>query len=318
MKRRRKAWRCRPARRMAGRRGWTGRRASPCDRPAPRPPRAARPRSIAVTEVETLLADPYAFYARRVLGLRALDPLDADVGAADYGNLVHAAMARFIQGLGVWPGEAAAAALFRDAATAALEAAGARPGLAAFWRPRLARIGSFAVAAEAELRQVTTKSQVELKGELKLLGGQVRLTARADRIDVLPNGKLAILDYKTGSVPSAKQVREGHKPQLVLEAAMVARGGFPTVTGDAGRLDYWRLTGGPTPGEVTTVCDNAQEIADLAEAALEEVQALAQRFLLGEAPFLAWPHPGREPAGDDYDHLSRRAEWAGAEDAAEG
>jgi ATP-dependent helicase/nuclease subunit B len=303
--------------------GWAARldrpeRVTPCDRPAPRPPVAARPRSIAVTEVETLLADPYAFYPRRVLGLRALDPLDADVGASDYGNLVHAAMARFIQGLGTWPGEAKAAALFREAAAAALAEAGARPGLAAFWRPRLDRIGGFAVTAEAELRQVTTKSQVELAGKLTLLNDRVTLTARADRIDALPDGSLAILDYKTGSVPNPKQVREGHKPQLVLEAAIVAQGGFSGIAGAVGRLDYWKLTGGPTPGEITTVCDNAQEIADLAGAALEEVQALAERFLLGGAPFLAWPHPGREPAGDDYDHLSRRAEWAGAEDAAEG
>ena len=65
-----------------------------------------------MTEVETLLADPYAFYARRVLGLRPVDPLDAEVGASDYGNLVHAAMARFIRRLaaGPWPGPDAARA----------------------------------------------------------------------------------------------------------------------------------------------------------------------------------------------------------------
>ena len=40
-------------------------------RPAPTPPVEARPRALSVTEIETWLRDPYAIYARRVLGLRA-------------------------------------------------------------------------------------------------------------------------------------------------------------------------------------------------------------------------------------------------------
>ncbi|RYI95435.1 MAG: double-strand break repair protein AddB, partial [Acetobacteraceae bacterium] len=93
-------------------------RVTPCERPAPRPPAAARPQQLSVTEVETLLADPYAFYARRVLRLNPVDPLDAEVGASDYGNLVHATMARFVRRLaaGPWPGPDAARAMFDEAA----------------------------------------------------------------------------------------------------------------------------------------------------------------------------------------------------------
>lgn len=311
--------------------GWAGRldrpaKVTPCGRPAPRPPLAARPQSISVTEVETLLADPYAFYARRVLKLRSIDPLDAEVGASDYGNLVHAAMARFIRRLaaGPWPGEARAQAMFDEAAEVALAEAGARPGLLAFWRPRLARIGAFAVAQEAGARNGNgiARSVTEVKGEVTLRqpdGRHATLTARADRIDVLANGGLAILDYKTGTMPSVKQVTEGHKPQLLLEAAMAAAGAFANLPpADAAALVYWRLTGGPVPGELRIVSAERDAIAAMAEEALAKVNTLAARFLLGQAAFLAWPHPGREPAGDEYQHLSRRAEWAGAEDGADG
>ncbi|MDB5372754.1 MAG: addB, partial [Belnapia sp.] len=281
---------------------------------------------ISVTEVETLLADPYAFYARRVLRLFPLDPLDAEVGAADYGNLVHAAMAGFIRWLaaGPWPGEVAAQAIFDEAAALALAEAGARPGLLAFWQPRLARIGGFVVEREAEARagNAIARSLVELTGEIPLRqpdGRVVTLTARADRIDVLANGRLAILDYKTGTMPGPKAVKEGHKPQLLLEAAMAAKGAFGGLpAGDAAALVYWKLTGGPKPGEVQPISADRDEIAGLAEEAIDRVNALAARFLLGAAPFLAWPHPGREPAGDEYQHLSRRAEWAGAEDSVDG
>jgi ATP-dependent helicase/nuclease subunit B len=296
--------------------------AAPCERPAPRPPAAARPDRISVTEVETLIADPYAFYAKRVLRLSPLEPLDAEVGAADYGNLVHAAMAGFVRRLGeAWPGREAAEKRFAEAAEAALDEAGAHSGLAAFWRPRLQRIGAFVVAREEELRRAgaVLRSHVETRGTLELRhpdGRTVSVTARADRLDHRASGTFAILDYKTGTLPTGKAVEEGHKPQLLLEAAMVAAGRFEGVPqGATSELAYWRLTGGPEPGEVRTVMREAHAIGAAADHALERVRDLADRFLFGDAAFTARPHPGRAPAGGDYDHLSRLAEWSGAEDA---
>lgn len=50
-------------------------RVTPAIRPSPRPPVAARPRQLSVTEIKRLIRDPYAIYARHVLRLRPLDPL---------------------------------------------------------------------------------------------------------------------------------------------------------------------------------------------------------------------------------------------------
>ncbi|SDB69572.1 double-strand break repair protein AddB [Belnapia rosea] len=296
-------------------------RAMPCARPAPRPRPEQRPTRLSVTQVETLIADPYAFYARHVLRLFPLDPLEADAGVLDYGNLVHAAMAGFVRRLSgqPWPGEDVARRWWEDAARAALAKASPRPGLAAFWAPRLARIGAFAVQQEAALRLGTgpIRSEVEVRGELPLrLGGrEVKLTATADRIDILPTG-LRILDYKTGEPPSGEAVRDGRKPQLTLEAAIAAAGGFGHVPAeDAEALLYWRLSGGPKPGEEKPAAEDKLLVRQLADAAQTALIELIGDFLLGDRPFTARPHPKRAPAGDDYDHLSRLAEWAGAEDA---
>lgn len=290
----------------------------PWPRPAPRPSAAQRPRRLSVTEVETLIADPYAFYGRRVLQLAPLDPLDADVGAADYGVLVHDVMRRFVPHLRPWPGKAQGAALWEQALEAALAAAGVRPGFAAFWRPRLARIGGFVLAEEAAAQGVVERSFVERSGRLELRhddGRTVELTARADRVDLLASGELRLLDYKTGKPPSKKKVAAGEKPQLTLEAAMAARGGFPGLPAAAvAQLVYWQLSGGPEPGAVEDVGSTAQQIAADAEAALGEVRRLAADFLFGDRAFTARPHPLRAPAGEDYDHLSRIAEWAAEED----
>ena len=292
----------------------------PCRRPEPSPAAHQRPERLSVTEVETLIADPYAFYARRVLKLNPLDPLDADVGAADYGMLVHDVLRRFIPGVTPWPGLPAARSQWAAALAAALRESQVRPGFAAFWRPRLLRIGEFVLAEEAAARQGNgiQHSFVEASGRLVLRhedGREVALTARADRVDQLASGALALLDYKTGKPPTTRQVAEGEKPQLTLEAAMAVREGFRGVPAQVvERLVYWRLSGGPLAGEVEQVKLSAAEIDQQAEAALREVRLLVERFLWGNGAFLARPHPGRKPAGTDYDHLSRLAEWAGAED----
>ena len=70
---------------------------APAGPPAPRPPVAARPRKLSVTEIETWRRDPYAIYARHVLGLKKLPPIDADPSAADRGIVIHDALAEFVR-----------------------------------------------------------------------------------------------------------------------------------------------------------------------------------------------------------------------------
>jgi ATP-dependent helicase/nuclease subunit B len=164
------------------------------------------------------------------------------------------------------------------------------------------------------------RSLVEVSGRLllRLPDGEVEVIAKADRIDLLADGSLRLLDYKTGKPPSKKQVESGEKPQLPLEAAMLAAEGFRGVPAAAvERLVYWRLTGGPTPGEVPKLDLSPAEISAAANDATAQLRQLAERFLWGEAPFLARPHPGRKPAGEDYDHLSRLAEWSAADEEGE-
>jgi len=286
----------------------------PCPRPAPAPPPEARPREISVTEVAGLMADPYGYYARRVLRLSPFDPLDAEVGASDYGNLVHETMADWTRRLGAepWPGEAEARAWFDDAAEKALAQAAARPGLLAFWRPRLARIGDFVVAQEAAVASThrIMARHAEVKGGLSLAGG-LSLKVRADRIDRLADRSLSIIDYKTGTPPTNAEVADGRAPQLPLEAAIAAVGGFEGIEPEhVSALTYWRLTGGSTAGEVRPVKGDP---AALAADARDNTEALLQGFLLGTRRFMARPHPRRKPVRNDYDHLARVAEWGSEE-----
>jgi ATP-dependent helicase/nuclease subunit B len=283
----------------------------PCARPAPAPPAALRPRRLTVSDAALLIADPYAFHARRVLRLQPLAALEEDVGAIEYGLLVHEAMAGFLRALPLaWPGEDAARAAWARASERALAQHADRPGILAFWRPRLGHIGDFVIAEEAALRRDggLRACLVETKGVAQL--GEVTIEARADRLDQLGNGQWRVVDYKTGTVPKEAALLAGDAPQLPIEAWLLRQGAFGGVSGEARELVYWRLTGGEQPGEVKTIDTAAQDYAAIAQ---ERLESLAARWLLGDAPFVSRPHPARGAAGGDYDHLARIDEWSAGE-----
>jgi len=280
-------------------------------RPRPCPPVAARPRELSATRIETWMRDPYAIYAEFVLGLRALDPLDADSSRADYGTFIHAALERFIRRhpppAPLPPdAEASLLALGRETFAAVLD----RPGIRAFWWPRFARIARWFVAEEGERRAGLAASATEAKGWLELPGsaGPFAVRATADRIDRDNDGRLVILDYKTGAPPKTDEVAAGFAPQLPIEAMIAEAGGFADVpAAPVARLEYWRLKGGDPVGEIKVLpLDPGRLVAE----AREGLARLVAAFDDPATPYEARPRPDRAPRFSDYEHLARVKEWA--------
>jgi ATP-dependent helicase/nuclease subunit B len=277
----------------------------PLPPPEPRPPLGARPRQLSVTQIETWRRDPYAIYARHVLELEPLDELDADPDRADLGIAIHRALDEFVRR---YPRELPA-----DAEAELLEIGRAnfgpilsRPGAWAFWWPRFERIVRWLVAEERAHRPGVAESFSECNGSLTLAapGGPFTLTAKADRIDRLAKGGFLLVDYKTGALPSKKEVEAGFAPQLPLEGAILRDGSFGAVTGAAAALEYWRLTGGVPVGERRPVCDDPNK---LIESALDRVRSLIEHFDDPATPYLAEPIPQWAPRFSDYRHLERVA-----------
>ena len=276
--------------------------------PEPRPPVALRPRRLPVTEIETWMRDPYAIYARHILNLKPLDPLDADPGVAERGVFIHKALDTFVAR---WPGELPLDALERllETGRAAFGEALARPGVWAFWWPRFERIARWFVEIEANRRALLEKSWTERKGRMLLPGpaGDFELTAKADRIDQFEEAGLAVIDYKTGRLPSKEEVMLGFSPQLPLEAAIAAEGGFDEVPAQPVlALNFWLLDGGDPAGEIVAV---AEDPAEVAAAARDGLIRLIARFDDPATPYLARPRPGRAPRYSAYGHLARLQEW---------
>ncbi|TMJ42264.1 MAG: double-strand break repair protein AddB [Alphaproteobacteria bacterium] len=290
------------------------------DKPMPRPPRAARPTGLSVTDIENWLRDPYTIYAKHILKLRELDAVDLPPGAADRGIVIHAALSDFTKTF--------AAALPADPAAALIDigrkhfaALEDYPEARAFWWPRFRRIARWFAGWEKGRRASLAALTAEVQGRIEIsLGERVfTLRARADRIERLAGGRYAILDYKTGQVPSEKQVRIGVSPQLTLEAAILRHGGFPDIPADASiaELVYVSLKGGDPAGDGVPI-DFKNGDADFhAERALEKLTSVAQRFENEQQPYQPLVLSMWKSRYGTYDHLARVKEWsvAGPEDA---
>ena len=294
----------------------------PIKPPQPRPPVEKRPRKLSVTAIETWLRDPYAIYARHILRLSALRPLDEATDASDYGSLVHDGLHRFLRMHGArWPADAAGE--LRRAMGQALGDAGLRQALVAWWSPRLDRIADWVAATETVRRSIHEPVSIATEAagtiDLRRPGGVFRLTGRADRIERYADGTLEILDYKTGAPPSQKDVEAGLAPQLLLEAAMAADGGFGAdLQGTTAALIYWQLSGGLDPGQAKPLYDKrAAEIPDAAMDARNRLSDLIDAFDQPHRAYLSCPHPGLAPRFSDYVQLARVAEWSAAGDADE-
>jgi ATP-dependent helicase/nuclease subunit B len=282
-------------------------------RPEPKIPAEARPAKLSVTDIEHWLRDPYTIYAKHVLRLAPLDPVDAAPGAADRGSAIHDAIGNFTK-------------KFASALPAAPEdellARGREsfapltdyPEAQAFWWPRFKRIARWFAGWEKERRPLLKAVHGEINGRLEIpLGGEIKftLTGRADRIEQRQDGQYVILDYKTGAPPTGPQVRSGMAPQLTLEAAILRHGEFDGVaSGPVAEVTYVRLRGGEPAGEPKNIDfedKTPDAYADIARARLTEI---ATKFIVNGEPYRSLVHPMWKKQYGEYDHLARVKEWA--------
>jgi ATP-dependent helicase/nuclease subunit B len=287
--------------------------AKPCPRPEPKPPRSVQPVSLSVTEIEHLLRDPYTIYAKHVLRLRAFDAVDTPPGASDRGTFIHEAIGNFTAKFpdAVPPDPLKELLAIGREAFTRVEA---YPDAHAFWWPRFERIARWFVDWERERRSNAATILVEKQGthEFDVGGRMFRLRTRADRIERWDDGRYAVLDYKTGTPPTAGQVGSGLAPQLTLEAAILRQGGFDGVPAGSSvaKIAYVRLTGGETSGELKPIEFDKSSPDQKADEALTRLRGVLLRLADGE-PYYSFARPqwiGRTYS--DYDHLARVKEWS--------
>ena len=297
-----------------------GEEAAPYARPKPMPSAEQRRVSISATALDRLRGDPYQFYASTILGLQALDPLDAEPSAAWKGSAVHAILEQWHEAGGDL-GELGARMLGDMSA---------HPFTKATWQPRLVRALEWIAGETARLADEGRKPVLwEKFGSIEVDG--IKIHGKADRIDLLSYasagaGTLAVIDYKTGAPPTNAQVEKGFNLQLGVLGLIASRGGFEGLIGTPDRFEYWSL--GRSKDSETGFGYCAEPIKEgrkltglprdefLAQTEFFLREALA-KWILGNEPFTARLNPDL-PSYGTYDQLMRLDEWQARGDLEEG
>ena len=275
----------------------------PTDRPEPKPSFDQRPKKISVTSVDRLKADPFAFYAQEVLGVRRIEPVDADHSAAWKGTAVHKVLEDWLREDDCDPEK------LEDRARALLASETIHPMLRALWQPRLMEAIRWIEEQETTNQAAGRRPlAAEKKGQAEIDG--VLLYGKADRIDRFEVGGIAIVDYKTGKAPSQTAVDEGFSLQLGLLGLIAAEGGFDGISGRSRAHEYWSLSKYRDKFGRCVTPDKKMGPDEFLEHARRNFAAVARDYLTGTRGFEAKLHPAYAPYGD-YDQLMRLEEWYG-------
>lgn len=270
--------------------------------PLPLPALEIRPRDFHVTDIERLRCNPYDFYARKILRLIPLDDLDAEPGAADRGTRIHKALELFFN---------APQGNLIDQLKLAFADMWDRPQVQALWMPRFELMARWIAQQQDPSWQLYRNEQAGLWLPVDL-AKDFTLRGRADRIDIAVDGSgLRIIDYKTGSAPTIKQVRAGFALQLPLLALIAQHGGFTDIEAlPVTALEAWVLKGAEDKaGEIKPLfnSDTRDDVLLVARATLQQLIAL---FDKAQTPYAYKSGPNRG-GGHDYHHLARVDAWQG-------
>lgn len=279
-------------------------------RPAPKPTQEQRAVDISATALDRLLGDPFQFYAGQIMRLKEMEPIEDEPGPKWQGIVAHAILQRWHEARRQDP-EVNIAALMG----VVMDEQNAHPVLRALWEPRLsAALEWVAQEVRASDREVLAVEE-DAAGEFTFEG--VRIHGKPDRIDRIPGGGVAIVDYKSGQPPSAAQVEKGFALQLGVLGLIAEAGGFAKAPGHPEAFEYWSLgksDKSPTGfGYIETPLKVGRKTSGLLpEELLPHTEAKLRQalrdYIRGDAPFLARPNPDY-PGYASYDQLMRLAEW---------
>jgi ATP-dependent helicase/nuclease subunit B len=256
------------------------------------------PKKISATDIETLIRAPYNFYAKKILNLKKIEEIDERPNLADFGNFFHEAVEQYTKNYSKTDHNKELA--LKEIAKSILENAPLPNHSKKSWLIKFNAIAPEFIEFDEERRQTTTKTYSEIKGELKLdiLDQEVTILAIADRIDLHADGSATILDYKTGAVPSQKDVLSGLSPQLLIEAIILFENGFKITAAKVSSMIYVKINSASPYITTTEIKLSPEDFAHHKQGLINLLEHYVRTMEFATQPNLM--------KYDNYSHLARR------------
>ena len=205
---------------------------------------ALRPASLSVSGYASLVACPYQFFARHLLGLNEQDETREEFEKSDYGQWVHDLLNRLHTRFPRFGGMAHDVLVteFHRIADAVFAPAIEFNFLSLGWKERWVALAEAYIGWQIERERNGWQWHAgEVAAEIVFMpasGREVKLRGRLDRIDTHADGSVEILDYKTQDINTLRRrvAEPGEDVQLAAyrllhPAGGLAAAGFVAVDG---------------------------------------------------------------------------------------
>ncbi|MCC8418689.1 MAG: RecB family exonuclease [Rickettsia endosymbiont of Glossina mortisans submortisans] len=189
------------------------------------------PNILSVTDIETLIRNPYGFYAKKILGLRKKDNIWEEPKISDFGNFIHKVLEEYSKNydkqfinLNLLDKQNALINIGNHILYGTILPNYTKKT----WQIKLTAFSKAFILFDIERRKNCKEIYFETKGELRLniAGQDIKIIGIADRIEISKSNNITILDYKTGTIPTKKEIELGLSPQLIIESLMLLENGF--------------------------------------------------------------------------------------------
>jgi ATP-dependent helicase/nuclease subunit B len=260
------------------------------------------PKNLAVTYLELLMRNPHAFYAKKILKLVKLDPIGAEAGPKEFGIFLHKVFEEYSNNYNLNDINKFQTLLY--IARNVIKEQNINKFTENLWWPKFKNIAKEFIKYDDSRRnlgfEVTTEAQGIL--EMNIDGNKIFITAKADRLEANDDGIINIIDFKTGGIPTIKDIHAGLSPQLLVEYLILANGGFKNFQNFKEiNLSYIKLSSSK-PYLKESVVELKLDIKNFTQ---EGIRKLLQFFLQEEVLYLPCPNKQYAPTYNDYDHLAR-------------
>jgi ATP-dependent helicase/nuclease subunit B len=222
------------------------------------------PKQIWATDVEMLMRCPYAFYAKHILKLRSKEKVGEPPSRAEFGNFIHRTFDVYnknrIWNQSIEEGELINKILKLGAEI--LEDSTIPQCTRKIWYQKLAAIVPEFIKFDAIFSSDMSAIITELRGsiELEFSDQKIELCVIADRVQYDFEDRIVILDYKTGGVPTMREINSGLSPQMILCALVAQGGGFGLNTMQVPKLFYVKIANSEPRITTTEICITQEEL----------------------------------------------------------